>query len=232
MKVLQLSIRSKFLMLFIAFTLVFLYASWCLGAGVSAFQISSLKDFTWLHIPFFIVSVMLVRMVYQSNNWSLKLLLVFLLAVSAFNIVYLGRSENKLLLIAAFTYIVFAIHYYYQWSIEVMMAAFTPKYSIYDLDKYKRFPLTVLVKVGSDEFYGKLTNLDEDSLFVRFDSAVDIKFLDKIEVSAIVDNVIFKAKGSICTYFDQGYGIVVDSSTQEKYSWKQFYSVISERAWV
>lgn len=172
-----------------------------------------------------------MRSIYKSHSVSLKMLTIYLSICTGLSLIQLGRSTNKLVLLAAFIYVIFAIYYYYQWSVESEMAAYTPNFSKYDLDKTKRFHLTVNVESKNGTYLGKLTNLDENSLFVRFEKPVQLGNLESIELTSNIDSVEFKSIGRICTYFDQGYGIVISDINQGNYSWKQFYQVISERSW-
>ena len=231
MKVLRLSLQSKYLLFFILFSLVFVYMAWCLGNGISAFQLQSLTDFLKTYIILVAFVPLLMRSIYKSHGVSVKILSFYLIATSVVALVQLGRSTNKLVLVAAFIYAIYAIYYYYQWSLESEMAAYTPNFSKFDLDKSKRFHLLVNVQTKNGEFTGRLTNLDENSLFVRFDKEVHLENLEEVSLKSVLDEVAFHAKGKVCTYFDQGYGIVVEDFAQDRFSWKQFYSIISERAW-
>lgn len=231
MKVLRLSLQSKYLLFFILFSLLFVYLSWCLGNGISAFQVQSAVDFLKSYFGLAIFVPFLMRAIYKSHGVSVKILSFYLILIAAMSLIQLGRSTNKLVLIAAFVYVIFAIYYYYQWNIESEMAAYTPNFSKYDLDKSKRFHLSVNVETKNGDYVGKLTNLDENSLFVRFDNDVHLENLEMVSLKSTLDEVSFHSKGRVCTYFDQGYGIVVEENTQDRFSWKQFYSVVAERAW-
>lgn len=231
MKVLRLSLQSKYLLFFISLSLCFVYTSWCLGNGVSAFQLQSAIDFLKNYFVLALLVPFLMRTIYKSHGVSVKILSFYLILIAGISLVQLGRSTNKLVLIAAFIYAIFAIYYYYQWNLESEMAAYTPNFSKYDLDKSKRFHLTVKVETKNGEYIGKLTNVDENSLFVRFDNEVHLENLEMVNLKSTLDEVSFQSRGRVCTYFDQGYGIVVEEFTQDRFTWKQFYSVIAERAW-
>lgn len=231
MKVLRLSLQSKYLLFFIWLSLIFAYACWCLGNGVSAFQVESVKDFLNGYFILIAVVPLLMRAIYKYHGFSVKMLTLYLISIASISLLQLGRSTNKLVLLSAFVYIIFAIYYYYQWSIESEMAAYTPNFSRFDLDKTKRFHLNVSIETKSGIYEGKLTNLDENSLFVRFDEEVHLENLEMVDLKSSLDNVAFTSKGRVCTYFDQGYGIVVEDREKDRFSWKQFYLVISERAW-
>lgn len=231
MKVLRLSLQTKYLLCFVFCSIAFVYTAWCLGLGVSAFQLQSVIDFSKTYFILILMVPLLMRFIYKSHLVSMKLLLFYLIVTATLALFYLGKSTNKLTLLSAFFYVAFSIYYYYQWSLESEMAAYTPNFSRYDLDKSRRFHLLVDIETKSGTHQGKLTNLDEFSLFVRFDQPVRLENLERVKIKSTLDNVIFESDGKVCTYFDQGYGIVVEQKIQHRFSWKEFYSVIAERAW-
>ncbi len=231
MKVLKLSLNSRYLIFFIILSLVFLYSTWSLGTGLSSLDVETLKIFLLKFSPLIIAVPLMINMIYKSHNFSVKILLIFQIIVASFSIFYLGKSTNKLLLIGSFLYVVYSIYYFNQWSLESLMAAYTPAFSKYDLDKAKRFPLEIQVGTATNQYKARITNLDDKSVFVRFDEPIQLNPKQEVDLTVEIESTIFKAKGKICTYFDQGYGIIAESFDQDRYSWRKFYSIISERSW-
>ncbi len=232
MKIIRQSNITKLTFVFLIFSLVFFYASWAIGMGVSGFLPSSLKLFSTYHFPMFFLFFITFYLVLKTHEYSLNVLTVLIFLVSAISLFYLLKSSNKLLLLLVFCYVVYSIYYFYQWHLIHSKAAFNPNFSKHDLDKTKRFALIGMLESSGTQYVGRITNLDADSFFIRFEEEVAVDLSRQVSLEAFVDNVKFQCKGKVYAVFDNGFGIIVDKKTQEYFSWKDYFSIISERSWI
>ncbi len=227
---------------FIRLSYLFLYGAWCLGEGVSAFNLMTAVSFLKGFFVFIVLGEFVVRLISRCYPISHGFLGFYLFVNSLGVSLLLSMNTNKLLLVFALIYVVYSMYIYYVWSDERSQSFYNPNYSQFDLDKTKRFLFDVELEESNVNFQGKMTNLDNRGIFIKLiedknvkeNSYLGLRLRKKTKITLMVDHYVFQFYCLPKTYYDLGYGMefLPPKNDSEKELVESFCQVISSRLWI
>ena len=240
MKIHTRNIEHYSILTFVLSALVFVQVVFCLSHNLSILEISSWKATPYFHYVIFAIAVFSIYALYTVRRYSDKLLLLFLILVTLQSFFMLTISFSKIILIFNFLFLVFAFYFFVSWEVETGKACFNPNFSKNDIEKDNRFPIKGYVLTGESEtdiYPITVTNLNEDSCFVLFESNEKLNEViahlqsnsSFVKLKTIFSDVGFETQGQVITSYDRGIGLIFKTDTNNKLNWSELYKVCLER---
>jgi hypothetical protein len=234
MKILKRNYGHRNLIIFLILSLIYLQAIHSLSVGQSFFSLNSIKIFCVNHYIIWILTAFAGFMVVKIKKYSDVILLMCLISIVGENFILLSGSFNKLNLILSFLYLLFAFYFYITWELEVTLAAFNPKFSMFDLEKESRFKIRATIFSSEDKNNGVdalVTNIDSTSCFLLISPGQDLKLnkSGKYYVNSVYENVKFCNNVRIVSAYDRGIGFVFEEAQDKRLSWSELYKVCLQR---
>lgn len=215
--------------IFVFLSLVYLHISFSLDADISSLNLDLFLNLL-KGIPFVVAfSIITALSILFVRKISIPLLSLFTLLIiyKTFSVFFV--SYNKLLLTMNITYLICSYNMVLLLGEELKQAIYKPQFknSSLEVENYKR--VKIRINVGTREFIGNITNMDENGLVFKLDIKTPIK--GKVLFTIDFQGNEFKGTGVIATRYQNGYGILVQKTKKSQgiLFWEDFYNISYKR---
>lgn len=235
MEILKRSLIIKKLMIFVIFSLYYLYMVRSINIGLGA--LNQVEILNFLKSDYYLLILFLVTLIsiFYAKKSSKYISILFFVYISGNSFYYFLLFNNKIVLTFSILYLIVSYIFYFFLKEELETSVFAPKYYENQLSKKQIYDLKVAVQSGKNYREGFLTNCDTSGCFIYFGDELKAFFKKNTDVSLVFYYLgcEFFATGELITKFGGGYGVSIKEklSPGDKLGWRDFYSIIRERGY-
>lgn len=230
------SLILKQVFCFIVLSPLYLIALQALSSGYSPIDGQLLYSF--LITKFYTVPLFCICGwgIWQARVWSSQMLLFFVLLMAVVQIKVYLNYQDKTVLFLLFFYLLSSLGMVALWAIEFSRVVYHPGFHHKDLGKKSTYPLSATLKFLSEDnsktYQGYLSNWDSTNCYVVAEENLPNQFKNSlVELSVNLEGYSFVGRGWLVTQYGQAVGLsFINDSTTVSPSWKDFYSIMSDRA--
>ncbi|GAB4012051.1 MAG: hypothetical protein Fur0010_07430 [Bdellovibrio sp.] len=231
-KIVRQSFANYSVMTFILMSYALVYTSYSISKGESALSLEHLKHFTVANYYFAGTAMVTLIGVWKLKSWSKFLNIIFFLYSLYYLLQDFTLSQNKVILLLLFLYLLHSFLFYLIYDAELKSPANNPLYfhNQVDLDSNSRIPVNVYFDDGAHAGY--LTNWGPHACFVSLNEKLQEIPSGKAKVSVAYGSHLFEAEGYVSSYFCNGIGLRFVAHEMTTYNWKLLVSILNRKGFL